>query len=254
MTTDPETASQPRDEAFWARAIGALKVRTMPVEALNLNVQGRHLVGPLQGFGPLYHKRYRVRLVGVALSPESVIQTWRQNFASFWPQGNHFFAPLSGIAPGEVAVLNIASPVGVKMSTGILVIYSDETCFTFMNPQGHMFAGMITFSAYEENGVTVAQVEPLLRSNDPFWEVMMRIYGFKREDWFWHQTLTALARFFGAQPEVEFAEECLDPRYQWAEAKNIWHNAAIRSGLYTIMVRPVQRLARRVSRHPVRRN
>ena len=42
-------------------SVDALKVRTMPLEALNLNVQGRYLLNPLQGFGPLYRKRYRVR-------------------------------------------------------------------------------------------------------------------------------------------------------------------------------------------------
>lgn len=248
MPTEPDDSVHPRDEGFWAQATDVLKVRTMPLDALNLNVQGRHLVGPLQGFGPLYHKRYRVRLTGADVSPRAVIETWRQNFATFWPQGNRFFAPLSGIAPGEVAVLNLASPVGVKLSTGILVIYADETSFTFMNPQGHMFAGMITFSAYDEDGVTVAQAEPLLRSNDPFWEVMMRIYGYRQEDWFWHQTLAALAANFGVHPQIQFEEECLDPHFQWSEAKNIWHNAAIRSGLHAIVVRPAQHLARWVSR------
>ncbi len=126
-------------------------------------------------------------------SPESVIRIWRQRFASFWPKGNTFYAPISGIAPGEVAVLNLASPVGVQLSTGVMVIYADDTSFTFMNPEGHMFAAIITFSAYEEDGVTVVQVEPLLRANDPLWEVVMRVDGYKREDRFWTQTLTALA-------------------------------------------------------------
>ncbi len=25
---------------------------------------------------------------------------------------------------------------------------------------------------------------------------------------------------------------CVDPKLQWSQAKNIWHNAAIRSALY----------------------
>ena len=28
-----------------------------------------------------------------------------------------------------------------------MVIYADDESFSFMTPQGHMFAGMITFSA-----------------------------------------------------------------------------------------------------------
>ena len=248
MTTEPIWPSRPRDEAFWAHATEALKVRTMPLDALNLNVAGRQLVNPLQGFGPLYRKRYRVRLEGVDVSPTSLVQIWRQNFGSFWPSGYRFFAPITGIAPGEVAVLNLYSPVGVKLSTGIMVLFADDTSFCFINPQGHMFAGMITFSAYQEDGVTVAQVEPLLRSNDPFWEIVMRVDGYKREDRFWEQTLRALAAHFDVQAEVEYEAECLDTQYQWRAAKNIWHNAAIRSGLHSMLVRPVQRLGRWIRR------
>lgn len=245
MDADPVLPpAQPRDDDYWARSTGPFKVRTMPLEAVNLNVEGRRLVGPIQGFGPLYRKRYRVRLEGVDVSPESVMRIWRQSFGSFWPKGNHFFAPVSGIAPGEVAVLNLASPVGVQLSTGIMVVYADETSFTFMNPQGHMFAAMITFSAHEEEGATVVQIEPLLRSNDPFWEIMMRLDGYKREDRFWQQTLTALAAHFGVTAQIESEMTCLDPHYQWSEAKNIWHNAAIRSGLYTALVSPTRPIRR----------
>ena len=33
------------------------------------------------------------------------MRTWRQNFQTFWPDGNRFYAPLTGIEPGEVALL-----------------------------------------------------------------------------------------------------------------------------------------------------
>jgi len=36
------------------------------------------------------------------------------------------------------------------VSTGVLVIYEDEESFSFMTPEGHIFAGMITFSSYED--------------------------------------------------------------------------------------------------------
>lgn len=248
MTTEPVDSTHPRDESFWAHPVDALKVRTMPLEALNLNVQGRHLLNPLQGFGPLYRKRYRVRLEGADVSPQTVIQTWRENFGNFWPKGNRFYAPISGIAPGEVAVLNLASPVGVKLSTGILVIFADDTCFGFMNPQGHMFAGMITFSAYDDAGVTVALVEPVLRSSDPFWELSLRLYGYKAEDRHWIQTLTALARHFEVSASVEYESEVVDPHYRWTATKNVWHNAAIRSGLYSMFVQPVKRIRQAASR------
>jgi hypothetical protein len=54
-------------------------------------------------------------------------------------EGNRFFAPL-GIAPGEVAVLDLSMPGRIKLSTGVLVMYADDESFTLMTPQGHMFA------------------------------------------------------------------------------------------------------------------
>src|SRR5690606_36030879 len=133
MTTEPVDSTHPRDESFWAHPVDALKVRTMPLEALNLNVQGRHLLNPLQGFGPLYRKRYRVRLEGADVSPQTVIQTWRENFGSFWPKGNRFYAPISCIAPGEVAVLKLASTVGVMHTTCFLVNLYVNTYLGFIN-------------------------------------------------------------------------------------------------------------------------
>ena len=73
-------------------------------------------------------------------------QTWKAEFPSFWPAGNRFFAPLTGIQPGEVALSRARSGGGMKLSTGVLVLYADEESFTFMTPQGHMFAGWVTFS------------------------------------------------------------------------------------------------------------
>jgi hypothetical protein len=35
-----------------------------------------------------------------------------------------------------------------------------------------------------------------------------------------------------SQPELRMV--LVDPRVQWSEAKNIWHNAAIRTVLYTL--------------------
>ena len=76
-----------------------------------------------------------------------MIAIWKDEFPSFWPKGSQFYAPLTGIAPGEVALLRRPCGGGLKLSTGVLVLYADEESFTFMTPQGHMFAGWITFSA-----------------------------------------------------------------------------------------------------------
>ena len=72
------------------------------------------------------------------MSPQEVIAVWKERFATFWPKAGRFYAPLAGIMPGEVALLEVAPMPGspVKMSTGVLVLYADDESFTFMTPEG----------------------------------------------------------------------------------------------------------------------
>ena len=49
-------AHQPRDAAYWAKDVTTLQVGDVPAEAINLNVTGRRVVGPVQGFGKMWQK------------------------------------------------------------------------------------------------------------------------------------------------------------------------------------------------------
>jgi hypothetical protein len=125
-------------------------------------------------------------------------------------------------------------PGAPTMATGVLVIYADDVSFSFLSPEGHPFAGPLTFSAHTDEGVTVAQVQELTRASDPFWELAMMIpvMGERMQNDIWRSTLTNLARHFGASdPTVRSKIVVVDSRRQWRNAKNIWQNAAIRSGL-----------------------
>lgn len=247
MSTSPSTNSsnneQPRDATYWAQQTSVFKVSHVPTGALDLNVEGRQGLSPLQGFGQMWQKVYRVRLNGVTVSPSEVIRIWKKNFPQFWPKGNRFHAPLTGIAPGEVAILHLV-PGGMPLSTGVMVLYADDESFTLMTPQGHVFAGWITFSAYEDNDCTVAQAQVLMRASDPMYELGMRFGGHKAEDKFWIHTLTAVAACFNINAQVETQVTCLDPKIQWSEAKNIWQNAAMRTMIYT-MTAPVRWIRKR---------
>ena len=236
-SSQPE--KQKSRDAAWAAPVSRLTVSAMPSGAINLNVDGRQLTGPLKGFGQLWQKTYRVRLSGAQVSPCEVIKVWKEHFPEFWPKGNRFYGSLSGIAPGEVAVLNLAGPGGITgpkgmplISTGVMVIYADEESFSFMTPDGHMFAGMITFSAEEDDG-TLVQIQVLIRASDPIYEIGCRLGIVHRsEDAFWRQTLENLAAHFDVDGYVQESVTLVDPKVQWSEAKNIWHNAAIRTGIY----------------------
>lgn len=231
-SSDPNSATpaneSPRDAAYWAQQGSNLHVGAPARNAVN-NVDGRSAVGPLQGFGKMWQKTYKVKLSGASATPSTVIRTWKEQFPSFWPRGNRFYVPLTGIMPGEVAMLTVRAG-GVPLSTGVLVLYADDESFTLMTPQGHMFAGWITFSAYEQDGMTVAQAQVLMRANDPIYEMGLRMGGHRKEDVFWQQTLRAVARHFGCDNSIVSTDVvCVDPRVRWSYARNIVHNAAVRT-------------------------
>jgi hypothetical protein len=237
------TESTQRDGDAWAKPVEHLEVAGVEPGAKGINVAGRRPTSPIQGFGRMWQKSYRIRLEGAQASPAEVVAVWKRDFPTFWPKGNRFFAPLAGIQPGEVAVIDLSMPGRLKLSTGVLVMYADDESFTLMTPQGHMFAGWITFSAFQQDGVTVAQAQVLMRSSDPLYEVGMTLGGHRQEDRHWEHTLRSLASAFGVEGEVSTETLCVDKRRQWSNAGNVWHNAGIRSGMFMAMA-PVRLAAR----------
>jgi len=233
----------PRNDAGrWAAKVDRLDV-VQRDGVRGTNVAGRRLTGPVQGFGKMWQKTYRLA-VGTAVTPEQAITTWKAHFPEFWPAGNRFAGALTGISPGDVALLDLAIGGGVKLSTGVFVLYADEESFTLMTPQGHMFAGWITFSAENGAGGTVIQAQVLMRANDPLYELGMMFGGHRKEDVFWAETLTALGRYLGA-PDLAVSTRtvCVDSSRQWRNASNVWHNSMVRSMLQT-MAAPVKALRR----------
>ena len=236
----------PGNAANWARKVERLEVN--PRDGVRgTNVARRRLTGPVQGFGKMWQKSYRMK-AGPGIEPEQAIATWKEHFPEFWPKGNRFAGALTGINPGDVALLDLAIGGGVKLSTGVFVLYADSESFTLMTPQGHMFAGWITFSADREGDQTVVQALVLMRANDPLYEIGMTFGGHRKEDKFWVATLTALGERLAIQnPVVETKSTCVDSKRQWRHASNIWHNSMIRSVLQTITA-PVVGLAHKVRR------
>ena len=224
---------QPRDAGNWAKPVSTLTVHDAPEGAPNL-VDGKRLLSPIQGFGKMWQKTYVVRLNGITMTPQEVIATWRDNFASFWPKGNDFYPPLTGLEPGEVVLIKASGPAGMKFKTGVMMLYADDESFTLMTPEGHMFAGWITFSADTQDGTTVAQTQVLMRAQDPISEMGLTFGGHRMENKFWEQTLANLAEFLGAEGEVSTTVTCVDKKRQWSQAKNVKNSVAIRSTMHML--------------------
>lgn len=227
-----ERGAQSRDEAYWAKPVGRLE----PTEADASNVRGRRLNAAAGGFGWLYQKTFRVRLAGASVTPRDVIATWKERFGDFWAKGRKMFLPATGIAPGEIGIISDSAtmPLAPAVHTGVLVIYADDESFSFMSPEGHPFAGPLTFSAYaDDDGVTVVQVQEFTRASDPLYELMMHmpVIGDRFQNEIWRSTLRNLAQHFGVDAPVEQRIVVVDRRWQWRYAKNVWQNAGIRSAL-----------------------
>jgi hypothetical protein len=243
--TPPVEVRPHRDAEAWAHPVDRLA--TTATGASMDTVTGRHLIGPVQGFGQMWQKTFRVRLDGVDLSPTDVIARWKSGFATFWPKGNMFYAPLAGIAPGEVALLEAKVMPGapIRMATGVMVIFADDESFTFMNPEGHALSAWITFSAYRDGETTVAQVQALERTADPLIELTWLLGASRYNDRFWEATLENLAQAMGvSEPKVEAIKVCVDKRRQWRYVRNLRHSAAFSTMIGTITA-PVRWLRRR---------
>jgi len=77
-------------------------------------------------------------------------------------------------------------------------------------------------------------VQELTRASDPLWELAMMtpVLGERMQNDIWRQTLRNLAGRFGVDaPAVDSRIVCVDKRRQWKNARNIWQNAGVRSGL-----------------------
>jgi hypothetical protein len=242
------TATEPRsnrDTDSWARPVDRLT--TTASGAGTDTVTGRRVAGPIQGFGQMWQKTFSVRLDGIATTPEQLVAHWKERFPTFWPKGATFYAPLAGIAPGEVALLEVPPLPGspIKMSTGVMVIYADDESFAFMTPEGHALSAWITFSGFRDGETTVAQVQALERTSDPFIELSY-IFGANRmNDRFWEQTLESLARSVGVDsPVVTATKVCVDRRRQWRHARNLRHSPALSMAFGTLTA-PARWLRRR---------
>ncbi len=227
-------------------ADGKLPDIETPPDAINLNVSGKELVGPELGFGQLWRKIYCIRLVGSSATPSEVIRRWKNKFPDYWPEGSKFYGARPRIEEGEVAVINLEGPAGSTIATGVAVVHSDERSFSFVTPQGHIFAGLINFTAHGDGEQTVAEIETTMRAGDPLFELGARLGIIHRqEDNFWRETLTRLAADFGVHGQpVELSRKLIDRRVRWRAITNIWHNSAIRTTLYL----PIQALKRGIGR------
>ena len=217
----------------WAVNVEHISVGDVPAEAMNINVNGRKITSPVNGFGCLWDKKYRFQVNNTNIEPQKIVSLWRSEFPDFWPKGNYLFTSGGApIVPGATALLNLSIGGMLVLATGIRVIYTDDDSFCFSTVQGHMLCGWITFSSFREDHKTIIQVHALFRAADPFMELGFRLGAARQEDQFWHQTLSNLASNLGVEGKIEQQNVLIDRSLRWGEIGNVWYCGAIRSSLY----------------------
>ncbi len=233
-------AGAARSASSWAQPVERLQTQGRD-DAFAANLDGKQVVSPLQGFGQLWQRTYRVRLTGVSATPAEVMATWKANFPKFQPPDNRFQASRAGLKPGEIVYIDSSLMQGpgmsqiTEMASGVMIIYSDDVSFTVMTPEGFPVSGWNTFSVFEDDGCVVAQVQGLERATDPIYEFGYRFLGGEqKQDMTWSHVLRALAAHHGVIADVQSWKTCVDPKVQWRNAGNVRHNAAIRTFVYRL--------------------
>jgi anti-anti-sigma factor len=222
-----------QDDRGWAPDIDRLKVAEHPKGAMDKNVDGRRVLGPLQGFGPMWQKTYQLPINKSGMQPHEVMEIMRNNFPAFQPPENDFYATGRGIAAGEIVLIDSSTPGGV-VSTGVLVSYLDESSFTLITPEGHPEAGWVTFSAVKRDDSLEMQIQGLARASDPLYELAFRIAGSKLQESIWRHVLSSLAAYLKVEPAVQVTKICIADDLQWGKTGNLWYSAQIRSLPYNI--------------------
>lgn len=221
------------DNTGWAPAVTRLKITEKPEEAVKLNMNNRRVLGPLQGFGPMWEKTYSLEINKPGLKPADVITVMKQHLPEFQPSQNKFYATSRGIKAGELVFIDSITPGGL-VSTGVLVLYVDDLSFTLMTPQGHPEAGWVTFSASSAGKAVRMQIQGLVRSSDPFFELAFRMVGSKFQETIWKYVLTSLASYLDVTAPVQMTKKRIASDLQWSKTGNIYYNSQIRSLPYNI--------------------
>ena len=93
-----------------------------------------------------------------------------------------------------------------------------------MTPEGHPFAGFITFSAHDEewdhHGPGPA-FDPIQR---PDVRGRHAAFGSRAENKMWQHTLRSLADYLGSSAPVETKIVCVDKKRQWKNFRNVRYN------------------------------
>ncbi|HEY7620948.1 MAG TPA: DUF1990 family protein [Solirubrobacteraceae bacterium] len=122
---------------------------------------------PDDGCGPLFHRRYRTRIRETAMTPEAVIARVAADPDCVAPTEFASFKKVRGeegqMQVGDEYIVHMAGP----WDGPVRVVERTPTCFRLVTLEGHLEAGQIRFSARDEDGMVLVEIESWARSAGP---------------------------------------------------------------------------------------
>jgi Domain of unknown function (DUF1990) len=118
------------------------------------------------GVGPLFRRRYAVRIEGSSMTPEQLVTTIARNPNRAAPVEVAFFRKTRG----EKGPLQVGDEYRVRMpgpwDGPVRVVDRSPTSFRFATLRGHLEAGQIEFRAVQEGAALRFEIESWARSGD----------------------------------------------------------------------------------------
>lgn len=130
--------------------------------SLPVNVVDDTLQFADDGVGPLFHRRFRVRIAGASAGVEELMTEVRRDFKRFVPSevieiGRH--GETGDLAVGNEFVIEMPGP----WNGPVRVVHLDRSCLRLATLQGHLEAGQVQFGAWNDDGTLVFEIEAWAR-------------------------------------------------------------------------------------------
>jgi hypothetical protein len=160
------------DEAGTAEDLGP----ALPDEVTDQRVQRIH-----DGAGPLFRRRYGVRIEGSPVTPEQLIAMIAENPNRAAPVEVAIFRKLrgdkGGLRVGDEYVVRMPGP----WDGPVRVVDRGPASFRFATLRGHLEAGQIEFRARREDAALRFEIESWARSGDRLSELLYDRFGLAKE-------------------------------------------------------------------------
>src|SRR5215204_5982824 len=176
---------------------GSLEVDSPP--PLPAELQRSEVQMPGDGAGPLFHRRYRVRIRASDLSADELVRRVAGDPDSVAPSEFATFRKLDGserrMHVNDEYVVRMAGP----WDGPVRVAERGDSMFRLVTLEGHLEAGQIEFRAYEENGLVVFEIESWARSKDRLTDVLYDRLRMSKEVQLhmWTSTLERIVKLSG---------------------------------------------------------